>query len=77
MADPVRGPDSGGFVMAAGDEVVAEGSPFEIPDWTDMAFVDDDLLEDVEVPEADCAVCTGGEEPFGAWFEVVGGRSGG
>ena len=78
MADLVRRPDPGGLVVASRDEVVAEGTPLQVPDRADVAFIHDDLLEDVEVPEADCAICAGGEEPFGAWLEIIWrGRGGG
>lgn len=44
LPDVVCYPESGGFVVAAGCEVVAEGAPLEIPDWLVVAFVYDHAL---------------------------------
>jgi hypothetical protein len=60
--DVILGPYADGSVPATGCEVVAEGTPFNIPDRTFMAFVDDKASPCLEGPEPNCLVGRAGDE---------------
>jgi hypothetical protein len=62
IGDVVLGPDSDGLVPAAADEVVAEGTPANIPDGSFMAFVDYEASPCLEGPESDCLIGRAGKE---------------
>jgi hypothetical protein len=56
LTDVISYPKPGGFVVAAGDEVMAEGAPLKIPDWLIMALVDNHALPEIKGPKANGSV---------------------
>jgi hypothetical protein len=70
----ILSPDTNGSVPATGSKVVAERTPFHLPNRTFMAFINDKAGPSLERPEADCAVGRTGEKEsrVGGWSILVG-----
>jgi hypothetical protein len=58
----ILAPDANSSVPSTAGEVVAEWTPFNLPNWTFMAFVDDEACPSLEGPETDCLIRGRGDE---------------
>jgi len=65
IGDLICRPEARGAVVGAGEEVVAVGSPCDVPDSVVVALVDDEAGPGFEGPEADGFVGGAGEEVLG------------
>jgi hypothetical protein len=68
------GPQTRGAVSRSRDKVVPKRPEADVPDGRGVGFVDYDVGVRVEGPEADCAVCGGGEEVAGFAIVLGGGE---
>jgi hypothetical protein len=72
----VRDPEAGSLVITAGEEVMAEGTPLDVPHGLVVALVFDHHLPGIKIPQPDGFVVAARQEPLAASVGVVRASSG-